>query len=387
MARKKSTKSTALVQVHERILPSGQVRFYLHYTQDGERTREPLKNIPIVSKSDKQAYKESRAIAEKTAAERMEEIRSSQLGFTNRHRNLLMSDWFERCAEVAEERQNPNASRHTWARIIQLTGKMVSEFAGESAKIVDVDVDFVRGFINYLRNGYIIGRRVQNSGQHLSLSTAQKRYLCFHFVMEQARKEGIIPSNPCELLEPKDKIRIPDSKRAFLTIEELKKLMETPTMSVYTKKVYLFMCFCGLRISDVKQLKWGDVEQTENGQWRIIKIQQKTQDMAYIPLSERAAEYLPERGEKSKSDYIFSDIPSEPVMNRMLKAWAKRAGIEKVLTLHTARHTFATTLMTLGTDIYTVSKLLGHKSLTPTQIYAKIIDKTKVDAVNKLNNI
>lgn len=80
-------------------------------------------------------------------------------------------------------------------------------------------------------------------------------------------------------------------------------------------------------------------------------------------------------------------MPTEPAMNRALKTWVKRAGIEKNITLHTARHTFATSLLTKGADLYTVSKLLGHSEVATTQIYAKIIDEKKVEAVNLLNNI
>ena len=78
---------------------------------------------------------------------------------------------------------------------------------------------------------------------------------------------------------------------------------------------------------------------------------------------------------------------TEPAMNRALKAWAKRAGIDKDITLHTARHTYATTLLTKGADLYTVSKLLGHSEVATTQIYAKIVDSKKVEAVNLLNNL
>ena len=74
-------------------------------------------------------------------------------------------------------------------------------------------------------------------------------------------------------------------------------------------------------------------------------------------------------------------------MNRTLKLWAKRAGIEKNVTLHTARHTCATLLLSKGVDLYTVSKILGHSEISTTQIYAKIIDKTKENAVDKLNNL
>jgi site-specific recombinase XerD len=64
-----------------------------------------------------------------------------------------------------------------------------------------------------------------------------------------------------------------------------------------------------------------------------------------------------------------------------------KAGITKHITFHCARHSFATLQMTMGTDIFTVSKLLGHRDLKTTQIYAKIIDQTKVTAVNNMPNI
>ena len=71
-------------------------------------------------------------------------------------------------------------------------------------------------------------------------------------------------------------------------------------------------------------------------------------------------------------------------MNNDLRYWAASAGISKHITFHSARHTFATLQLTLGTDIYTVSKMLGHRELTTTQIYAKIIDEKKVEAVNRI---
>jgi len=96
---------------------------------------------------------------------------------------------------------------------------------------------------------------------------------------------------------------------------------------------------------------------------------------------------MPLRGDATATDLVFASLPTEPAMNRTLKAWAERAGIEKNLTLHTARHTYATTLLTKGADLYTVSKLLGHSEVATTQIYAKIVDKKKVDAVNLLDNL
>ena len=69
----------------------------------------------------------------------------------------------------------------------------------------------------------------------------------------------------------------------------------------------------------------------------------------------------------------------------VVKDWAKAAGIEKYVTFHTARHSFATMMLTLGADIYTTSKLLGHSKIQTTEIYAKIIDKKKDEAMGLID--
>jgi Site-specific recombinase XerD len=82
---------------------------------------------------------------------------------------------------------------------------------------------------------------------------------------------------------------------------------------------------------------------------------------------------------------VFYDLQSKSANTReQLNRWCAKAGINKKISFHTARHTFATMLLTLDVDLYTVSKLLGHKDIKTTQIYAKIIDKKKRDAVNKI---
>ena len=80
---------------------------------------------------------------------------------------------------------------------------------------------------------------------------------------------------------------------------------------------------------------------------------------------------------------IFN-IPSQSQLGRVLRQWCKDAGIDKRVSFHTARHTFATLALTQGVDLYTVSKLLGHKTIQATQIYAKIVDEKKKAAMEML---
>ncbi len=115
-------------------------------------------------------------------------------------------------------------------------------------------------------------------------------------------------------------------------------------------------------------------------------VMQKTKDPIYIPLSEQAMKWLPKRGDKDVEDKVFF-IPRIEYVNRTLPGWAEKAGVKKHMTFHTARHTFATMMLTLGADLYTVSKLLGHSDVKVTQVYAKIVNQKKNDAVNLMNSI
>lgn len=116
----------------------------------------------------------------------------------------------------------------------------------------------------------------------------------------------------------------------------------------------------------------------------LIFRQQKTKGMEYLPISEQALDLMGPRGYADEEDRIFKGLKYSAYMNVGLFEWIARAGIKKKITFHCARHTHAVLLLENGTDIYTVSKMLGHRELKTTQIYAKIVDSKKMDAVNSL---
>ena len=395
MPRKKTApKAKEPVRIREKKLSNGNVSLYLDYYKGNGRREYEFLNlylIPEITEDDKKANKAVMKSAAAIKSIRNLEITEGRGGLKKSiSKRLLLYDWVMKCADDADKEVKEGQNRHTWGRMLRQTAEALKEY-DEDAKLADVDKEFVKGFINWLQYGYKITRTstrggIQNEGAHLSPSTANKKYSCFRFALNKAEEEGKITINPCRQINKKEKIKVPESKRAYLTIEELRRLIATPTKSSQTRQVYLFMCFCGLRISDVKQLKWGDIEQSGE-RWRIIKMQQKTDDCIYLPLSDNARRYLPKRGEKTATEKVFDDIPTEPAMNRALKKWAHTAGIEKNITLHTARHTFATTLLTKGAGLYTVSKLLGHKDVSTTKIYTKVVDSEKDAAVNLLNEL
>lgn len=384
MSKKKNNYETAAVQLYEREYSKG-IRFYLHYSVNGKQVREPLKDLPLVRKKDRLNYNDVKAKVEAIAFERTKQIREGKLGFSTKNNKLLLKDWFAVCVEKAKKREREGINRHTRARTIEYTGEIVEQYHCNS-KLNEVDKNFVHGFIDYLKNVYVIPHGLPNAGNHLKESTADAKYKAFKFVLTQAVNEGIIAKNPCDQIDSSNLFHVPESEKVYLTEEELDKLAGTPIRNGITRQVYLFMCFCGLRISDVKALKWSEIEMGKK-RWRIRRRLQKTQTPIYLPLSKRAISFLPERRDATDDDYVFQNLISEQAMNRNLKEWAKAAGINKDLTLHTSRHTFATMLLTKGADLYTTCKLLGHSDIQTTQIYAKVIDKKMEEAVDKLNDI
>lgn len=200
-----------------------------------------------------------------------------------------------------------------------------------------------------------------------------------------------------------------ETEREYLIEEEIDKIINlkfTPINPLYdAKQIFLFESFTGLRISDILTLKWKNFE---NGE--ISLSMRKTERPISIPLSEIPLKIIEQkarilksnRGSISPEKYIFNILkqdvetisPEESLnsissatamINVRLKKIAKKAGISKNISTHIGRHTFATLLLTKGAPITTIQSLLGHRDPKITQIYAKVIDSKKVEAINLLN--
>ena len=203
------------------------------------------------------------------------------------------------------------------------------------------------------------------------------------------KKEGrpLIDRNPFKLLDAKEKPQKNSSIREFLTIEEVKQLMATPCRYDIVKRAFLFSCFTGLRYSDIKSLLWSEIRKAADGRTLFLEHPQvKTRKIVTVPLSEEALKWMPKQ-QKDK-EHVFHQMQiTSTTVEVILGEWMKEAGIEKHITYHCSRHTAATMLLTRGADLYTVSKILGHSSIKMTEVYAKIVDKKKLETVNLVNNM
>lgn len=127
---------------------------------------------------------------------------------------------------------------------------------------------------------------------------------------------------------------------------------------------------------------WSELEYIEGQGYFIQFTQQKTKGVEKMPINDQAYSLLGER--RGPNDKVIDGLQYSAYENKYLAKWIGLAGITKDITFHSFKHTFATLQLSNGTDIYTVSKMLGHRELKTTQIYAKVMDKTKREATDKI---
>ena len=101
-----------------------------------------------------------------------------------------------------------------------------------------------------------------------------------------------------------------------------------------------------------------------------------------MPISSQAYQLCGERLDGKQ--LVFEGLPDPSWISKPLQRWIQSAGITKHITFHCSRHTYATLQLASGTDIYTVSKMLGHTNVRTTQVYTKVVDKKKEDAANAI---
>ena len=366
---KKMVQSKELVTLRLRPLRNGGSALQLDYTVDGIRYREGLKMylVPERNKIDKMQNIETMKMAIALKARKVLEIESGQAGLRPRGaKNVSLYEFMAQCKDEYEQRGS------SYSTTMRNTMNFIEAFRGKETKISQVNGEYLRAFIKYLADS-----NLKPNTQHLYFNA-----VCI--ILNKAVKKGLIAESPAKKIDQKEKPRKEETIREFLTLDEVKYLSTTSCRNPELKQAFLFSCFTGLRISDIKQLRWEDIVEV-NGRMQIQKTQQKTRGVVYIPISANAKRWMPER---KTTGHVFPRVSEVVASTKIsLTRWMKSTGIKKHITFHSARHTFATLALTYGTDIYTVSKLLGHKSVQVTQIYAKIIDEKKRQAVDSIPEI
>lgn len=391
MARpKKQVRAKEPVTLRFKDLSKGSKSLYLDIYRDGVRTYEFLKLYLIPERPGVEADKITNQITLDTAnaikAQRIKEILTGKAGInTNAGKNLSLLEWMQLRMDRTEKsakdegRKTSSTAEGVKTTAAHLRRYIDAAYKGKRVTLAQVNKEFCTGFAAYLKTA-----RRQWGGQ-LSPNTRALYYKNFEAAINEAYKKGFISSNPVALIEESEKPKGQPSERGYLTVEELKALIATKCPNEQVKAAFLFSCFCGLRLSDIEGLTWAEIRQN-GGSRRIETRMQKTRQLIYLPLSDAALAFLPERGDKSAENLVF-DLPKRVTTQCDIRTWVQRAGIAKRISFHCARHTFATLALTKGADLYSISKLLGHVNVKTTQIYATIIDQRKAEAVNLLNGI
>lgn len=308
--------------------------------------------------------KEAKIRAEEFLRQRIAE---REAGHTGNKSKEVRKSFVGYCEKLKMQQQNEN-TRISWSGAI----KHLQTYAGGNVSFANLNPQFFRDFKTYLLKT-----------AKLSPNSAKTNLARIKQALHEAMKEGQLQRDPSSTVSIKKQDKLP----VHFSIEEVRKLSKTPCPNDQVKQAFLFSCFSGLRYSDVDHLTWDKIRDGF-----LEFSQQKTGDPERMPLSEEAKRILKQqenarpspnlRREFLKNQVFF--MPTQPVVDKQLKAWAKAAEIGKVISFHKSRHTFATLSLSSGVDLYTTSKLLGHKNLATTQVYAKVIDEKKQQAVGML---
>lgn len=355
---KKSLNSTSGVTLQERKLKNGRVSLYLHVHRKGCKPERIWLQLYLTG--NKFADKRTLTIADEARRQKHLEIQMSDTATPNTNDDLLAYMLYR-----STFRRNPKSYHNTIRQLKLFVGK-------ETIGFEECTRAFVDNFAVYL-----------TTKTKLSQNSAATYWQVLNAVLNEAARERHISFNPCTLTRGIKQI---PSRRQFLTFEELQLLAYTPCKNDEVKRAFLFSAYSGLRLSDVKNLLWLNIETLPGGEPAIVYTQQKTGVIDYKPLSDTALALINDGKRHAPTEQLFT-LPCDQYIGKTLAAWGKKAGLTKHVHFHLARHSFATLALAQGADLYTVSALLGHSSIKHTQVYAKVVNASKTKAVNALPSL
>ncbi|MDE6722453.1 MAG: site-specific integrase [Bacteroidaceae bacterium] len=237
-----------------------------------------------------------------------------------------------------------------------------------------IDMHLIGSFRDFL----LKAPRGGNKSGTISQNTASTYFTLFKAALHQAFIDSYFDVDIAAKVKGISGV---ESRREYLTIEELNKLAATPCEYPMLKKAAFFSALTGLRHSDIRKMTWKELS-VEGDHYRINFTQRKTGGVEYMPISEQAYLICGEPAEPDR--LVFEGLQDPSWINRPVKKWIEAAGIKKHITFHCFRHSYATNQLTEGTDLYTVSKMLGHTNIRTTQIYAKVVDSKKEEAAQAI---
>lgn len=345
---------------------------------DGAKTFKPKRDVNGIIQCKSTIDQEACVFADGVRSIRQKEYDNADL-YTEKEAELAVQnqrqqiDFIEYFLKVSKDRHR-NGSQSiivNWNRVGELLKLFTNNQPLPFSQINLSKAEEIRRFMLTAPCG-------GNKKGTVSHNTAATYYSIFKAGLKQAFIDGYLTVDISAKIKG---IQDQESRREHLSVEELNILVETPCDRPILKRAALFSALTGVRHCDIQKLKWKEI-QVVGEQVRLNFTQQKTKGVEYMPISEQAYQLCGEPGKPEQ--LVFEDLPDPSWISGPLKRWIKSAGITRNITFHCFRHTYATLQLAGGTDIYTVSKMLGHTNVKTTQIYAKVVDEKKQKATKAI---
>lgn len=350
-----------------RPLKDGKSRIWFDYYVNGKRHRQKSELVVFdkpKSKQERDYNKEMRNLAEEIKRLLIVDIQNNKYG-TKKPKHKI-DDFIEYFEFLTKNRENSGENYSTWKSAL----KHLKAFAPNGLKFTDLDEYWLNDFKVFL---------IDN--QQLKTSSIANYFNVVLHAVHKAFKDRMID------IDYADDVKAPKVKQAirlYLTDNELIRLENTECKNPLLKKAFLFSCKTGMAYADIKNLKWKNIEKDINNKYYIAFHRKKTNELQYLPIIDEAVDILGEFG--NPDDYIFDKLNYNSWMLTILNKWVIKAKIDKDITFHNGRHTFATMMIHRGVSIVHLSKLLNHKDIKTTMIYVKVLNIDLRNAVEMMNS-
>ena len=377
------------VKLREKKISGNRQSLYLDFypaiphPETGAPTRREFLGLYLFDKAknsiDKQHNKETLQLAEQIRQKRENHLNKPEIYTGYEKEQLKIKEQGEQnfvtyFKSLADKRK---ASNHeNWVSAL----RYLDNFTNGKMKFADLNEKFLEDFKEYL----LTTKSNKSNKTTLAQNSAVSYFNKIKAALKEAYKDGILQSDLNARVKP---IQSAETRREYLTIDELNKLVKKDCNNPLMKRATLFSALTGLRFSDIQKMVWGELEYVNDQGYFLNFNQKKTKGVEVLPISEQAYRFTegPDNPKDMPQDKcVFEGLKYSAYHNKQLSQWIGAAGITKHITFHCFRHTYATLQLHGGTDIYTVSKMLGHKDLKTTQIYAKIVDESKRTATSRI---
>lgn len=369
------------VTVRKKKIANNKYSLYLDYyppiinPNSGKETRREFLKLKIHANPktdvDKIHNKETIEFAELIRSKRLIQLRDKEYGFKE---NVSMHVNFVAFYEVIiEEYLNKGSYNNylSWKASV----KYFKECFGNNLSTHQLSLMHIKKYREFL----LTTKNLRTKKGKLARNTASSYYKKFIHVLKEAYKQNLTDVN---LSLHAEYIKEEETHREYLTEEELSILWKSPIKKDIIKHMAFFSSLTGLRFVDIENLHWEKVYNDKHQGYYVQLKEKKTSNVFNHPISETAYNLL--ALQPTRKGKIFYGIKYSQIV-RPLKKWIEDSGINKKISFHNFRHSYATLQLANGTDIYTVSKLLGHKNVSTTQIYTKVMDENKIKAANRIN--